>query len=326
MTVFFAGGEMEAFIASSANVVETTAVGSFDPTYARASCRTGTSTSTEYLESPTYTSATTSWTHWESWQNVAITSGFTYISWFNTAGTQVFRLQATASNVLQPQYWNGASFTNIGTTFTATPGTRTTFDMKIICGASGSFEFFAGSVLVSSGSASMTSVTDIARFRAHSINGSATVNHMVSQVVAADVSTVGWKYFLKPPTGNGANTAWTGDFTAVDELVLSDADFVESTVANDVETFTGAALTIGSGVVKAVTVSGRSLRTATGPQNLQFAIRRGGTNYFTSNVAGLGLGFSPFVSIWATDPSTGVTWTNANAAAAATEFGVKSIT
>ncbi len=330
MTVAFAAAEAEAFTASSANVIESTTVGQFDASYARCGIRLGLSGVGENILTPVFTSLTTAWVHWEwRYNTTSGMSGLTMQTLYNSSGTAVFRLQFTATSVLQMQYWNGSAWTNIGSTTTLTASVLYTFDLNVVCGASGAAQFFIGGVSTLSGSASMTSVTNIAQlqFTRVTTSGTGAEQSWVSQIIVDDVSTVGCKYFSKPPTGNsGTNTAFTGAFGDVDETVLSQADFIESTSANDVETFTGAAITLGSGTVRAVTVTGQAKVAATGPQNMQFALRRSSTNYFGSNVTGLAAGYKPFCGVFTTDPSTTNPWVAADAAAAATEFGVKSIT
>lgn len=338
MTIYFAGGETEAFVvSSSAQVAEsTTTAASWDSAYARCSIRlsNGSAPSTsDYAETPTLSaSLTTCWVHWEWYYNSTTgNSGSTMLTLYNSSATAVFRLQFTSAGVLQPQYWNGSAWTNLGSTFSISLAVKYTFDLKLVCGGSGSAEFYSGGILQVGvgGSASMTSVTNVqkVRWNNNTTNGSNANQSQISQCIVADVSTVGWKFHLKPPTGDSStNTAFTGTFADVDETVLSTADFIQSSAANDVETFTGAALTLGSGTVKAVVVSGLAKNSATGPQNLQFALRRGSTNYFSSSVSGISNGYLPFQNIWETDPSTSSTWTTANAGSASTEFGVKSIT
>ena len=325
MTVLFAGGECEAFVVSNAaNVSEVTTGGTYDSTYSR--CSIELRGGSEWMESAVFAAQTTIWAHIEHYSgNTTGQSGLTVATLYNSSGTAVFRLQYTSTGVVQPQYWNGSAWTNIGTTISVSVSTRYIYDLKVVCGASGSFELYVGGTLQSSGSASMTSVNDIAKVRCHSGTTSASNRHCFSQIIVATTSTVGWKYYLKPPTGNGANTAFTNDYTAVDETTLSDADYITSGVANDVETFTGAALSLGSFIVKAVVVSMRAKNDGVAPVNVQAALRRGSTNYFSSNLS-INSGFGPALGIFETDPSTGVAWTASDAGSSATEFGAKSIT
>jgi hypothetical protein len=330
MTVFFAGGELEAFTSWDATSIEVTNIGAtipMDSTYARCAIRTGNSNISAYIETPDYTSATTSWTHFEFNPHILAGGISTHTSWYNDVGTEVFRIlrSPTGGQFWQCQYWSGSVWTNIGSTLNLTSFVTINVDVKIACGASGSFELYRDGVLMLSGSATMTAVTNIARVRFWCSQTTNLYGGYISQVICTDVPTVGWKLYTKPPTGNGANTAFTNDYTAVDELALNNADYIESTVANDIETFTGAALTLTSGVVKGVVVSAKALTVAGAPANLQLAVRRGATDYFSASNA-LTVGFAPYINIWETDPSTAADWVRADAAAAATEFGVKSIT
>ena len=45
-------------------------------------------------------------------------------------------------------------------------------------------------------------------------------------MIVATVPTIGWHVYTNPPTGNGANTAFTGAFGDVDEVVLNDVELI----------------------------------------------------------------------------------------------------
>lgn len=326
MTVVFAGTETEAFIAANGAPVETTASGGtrYDSAAVRCSMQLGGSLKDE-LDTPPLGSLATAWTHFEIYSSdMAGYLNRTYCEWFNNAATSVFRLRITTVNKVQMQYWNGSAWTAIGAEVNLGSGTRKAIDVKIVCGGSGSAALYIDSALVASGSASMTSVTDIDRFKMKDDQAGSSILYW-SQVIIATTSTVGWKFYSKPPTGNGANTAFTGAFGDVDEAVRSDSDFISSTAANDVETYTGAAITLASGSVKAVVVTMRVKNDGSAPNNVQGALRRGSTNYFSSNLS-INSGFGPAVAIWEQDPSTSAAWTGADASSASTEFGAKSIT
>jgi hypothetical protein len=322
MTVVFAGGEMEAFAVVAGSPGESTFAAGFDATYAR--CSILLSGGSGSIKTPPLGSLSTAWTHFDYYTDFVGNAGKTYCEWRNSVGTVVFRIVFASVANFKMQYWDGAAFQDLGSPFSFTASVRRSMDVKIVCGGSGSAEVYVNQALVASGSASMTAVTNIDEFRPlDNIGGSTS---LFSQVIVATVPTVGWKYYLKPPTGNSAtNTAWTGTFADVDETSLADADFISSSAAGDVETYTRAAIALGTGTVKAVVVSARAKNAAAGPQNLQAALRLGSTNYFSSNMPGIGIGFTPFVAVFENDPSTLVAWAAAAASSAATEFGVKSI-
>ena len=322
MSIAFAGSELEAFsITGGAPTEDTAQTLGWDSTYNRCSIRLQNG---DQFQTPALGALTTAWTHFEIYNPFGNNSQ-TLVQWYNNAGTAVFQI-VSSGGAWQMQYWNGSSFTNIGSPVTMNTSSRDRMDIKIVCGASGSAEFYLGNSLKTSGSASMTSVTDIDRVRFRDTVGGLT--WYVSQIIVATTSTVGWKMYTKPPTGNSAtNTAFTGAFGDVDETVTSDVDFITSTAANDVETYTGAAISIPSTVrVKAVVVTMRAKNDASAPTNVQGALRIGSTNYFSSNLSAINSGFGPLCAVWETDPSTAAAWGATNAGAATTEFGAKSIT
>lgn len=323
MGFLHAGNELDAFTRSDTTVVEGTTAGTYDSTYARGSIETGASNG--YFDTPTFASQTTLWLHFEHYIIANSSNNLsTPVTCVNSSGTDVFRVTTTGSvNVYQAQYWNGSAWVNIGSTYSLALSTRYVFDIKIVCGGSGSFEFYVGGALYTSGSASMTSVDNIAQIRFRSCRTNTTSYY--SQIIVANESTIGHKYMTKPPTGNGANTAWSSDYTAVDEATLNEADFITGSADGDIETFTRAALSLGSFAVKAVVVTALAKNNGAAPNNIQAALRIGGTNYFSSNLT-LTSGFTPVAAIWATDPSTSATWGTTNAGAATTEFGVKAVT
>jgi hypothetical protein len=330
MGYLFAGNELDAFVRSSVNVAEQSSGGTFDATYVRGSIKVGANTPADYIETPQpLGSQTTIWLHFE-WYHPTSFSALAIASLYNASGTVVFKLTPDTSGNVQCAYWNGSTYTNIGATFAVPANTRVAVDLKLVCGGSGSVTAYLDSVLKMTASASMGSVDNVDKVRINCANntGFSGRDPLISQVIISITSTILHKFYCKPPTGNSAtNTAFTGDFNAVDELILDDTDYIESTAANDVETYTHAAITFPTtGSVKAVVVSARALVAATGPQNLQACLRVGGTNYFSGNLSGLGAGFAPVQAIFANDPSTSAAWGTTNAGSATTESGLKSIT
>lgn len=335
MAILFAGGELEAFTQfGSASTDITMNNGRFDVAYARSAMAVGNGNAADNIATPIYAPLTTHWLHFEFWSDLAfISSGRTLVELRNNSAAPVFRLLflSATTSMIQPQYWNGTSWVDIGASCPYVSSLRIIVDLEVVCGASGSMRMFVNNSLVSSGSANMAAVNNIAQTRLFTIgagntNGFPLFQSTFSQVIVADENTIGHVFHLKPPTAAGANAAFTGTFADVDEVGINDLDFIQSNNANEVETFTGPPLTISpDAVVKAVVVSARAKIGLGGPQNMQFALRRGGADYFGPNVTGIATGYAPFVGIFAQDPSTSASWTPANAAAAATEFGIKSI-
>lgn len=111
---------------------------------------------------------------------------------------------------------------------------------------------------------------------------------------------------------NGANTAWTGDEAAVDETGIGDTDFISSATAGEIETFTMGDLqsTINDPACRAFVASLRASLGTTGPQNIQAALRIGGVNYFSGDIAGYSQSvFKGSQAIFETSPATAAKWT-----------------
>lgn len=254
-------------------------------------------------------------------------SGRTFLE-YSASGTPVFRLQFTANDTLQPQYWDGSAWTNIGTTVSipSTGSPKWKYDLKIVCGAS--FEFYITNnmsvepTLQSSGSASMTLVTGIDGIKAYSTNGSAGGCMPHSEWIWGDEATTGIRYAWAPPTGDGTYTAGSGAFGDVDEAITDDADLSTLTNNGDAETYTHSAMSIpATALIKAVQVEARVRNAATGAQNVKMRIRVGGTDYDAgANFAGIGTSFGPYVYQWATNPAGG-SWTVTTAGQTSNEFG-----
>lgn len=318
MTVLCAGNEICHVIRSSTSVVESTITGTFDSADVRSSI------AVPYLnwaELPEFAAIDDLWVHWHSSAGNSYDSGYAPMLELYAGATPVFRIQVAAENQLRLQYWDGDSWENVGAAF-AVSTARVTFDLHL--NATGAELYLGGEETVAV-TIAMPLVVNITKARWCASDSTTAQPAKVSQMIVADESTIDWKFTCNPPTGDGANSAWTGTYADVDELATSDADLISGAANGDTETFTRAARTI-SGTVKAVVLASRGRNAATGAQNMQHCYRQGGSDYFTSNLAGIGTGYAPLVSIMHTNPATGSAWTAADAGSASNEFGVKATT
>lgn len=322
----YAAAELDAINAVGTGIAEVTTSGRYDSSYGiRCYISMGT-LATNYLTAGTGLGSFTTFNlRFGLWTGTAgnITSGIDMVRLFNSSGTEVFRIRTTGTNTWQMQYWNGSSFTNIGATFSTAPTFLYLYDLKIVCGGSGSVELYSNGTgpAIATGSASMTSVTNIDEFRLCNPN---TVSPFgFSEIIWGDESTIGQRYCPSPPTGNGFYTAGSGAFGDVDEAVTNDSDLSTLAANGDAETYTHSAMTLPSGTVKAVQVTARVKNGGSGPQNVKARLRKSSTDYDQgANYAGIGAAYTAYRARWATDPATGAAWTQANAAATAQEFGL----
>lgn len=328
MTILFAGNQFTDFLMPNTNAVETTTAGWFDSAWVP-NAMSISNYSNPPLLSPVFAAQTNAWVHFEVRPGTVDTSAggnTTTALWFrgyDSSGVERFRLHTGAGAAVIASYYNGTSWTVIGTSGTGlyVQNVRYQFDINIDI-PNNKIDFYIGRTLAYSFSGTLGS--NLAQIGLNSFDNGNQAGF--SQVIVADESTLWFKYKLDLPNANSStNTAFTGDYTAVDEAILSDLDYITSGTANQVETFKAPARTFTGYSVLAVILNYRALRDTTGPQNIRGVLTIGGTNYETSDRA-LGLGFTNFKEYYSTNPATGIAWTPAAAGDVNLEFGVKSIT
>ncbi|MFC3318586.1 hypothetical protein ACFOHY_17475 [Rhizobium rosettiformans] len=145
-----------------------------------------------------------------------------------------------------------------------------------------------------------------------------------SGIVVADEPTDYMTVHQTLPTGNGAETAWTGDYTAVDETGVNDTDFIQATAADQVETFTFSQL--GSEwaayEIKAVTVGMRAVGGVATP-TVEGVARIDGVNYAQAAQLPTPATFGAVQAVFETNPADDSAWTRDVINAA--QFGVKAV-
>lgn len=226
-------------------------------------------------------------------------------------------------------YYNsgtGASpvWTQIGTiAYGITNYVRVEIDLRLTLGSPHTVELYVNRSLLTSGTFTQAALTAIRGMRLSTIGGAT----YFSQILMTEgVPTIGAKIKSCRATAAGANTGWTGAYTDVNEPVNSDTTVNTATTAGLRQTYPITALSIPTGyTINTVMHVFRAKNDGTAPVNIKSAVRRAAVNYDNaSNVSGLGLGFSPILTRYDTDPSTAAAWTQANFNAA--EFGYLSVT
>ncbi len=327
MTIVFMGGEMGAFFPSDAGSYENILAG-FNPAFAR--CKILVDKAVNYVQSTRLGNLTDSWTHVDfQVRNAGSTSNeHTRFLWYDTDGVPVVRLvHIYNAGTIRLDYFNGSTWITAGSDITVdVEGQLQTLDIHIVCNtASGSIKMYmSGTLRIDSGTVDLSWIDEIDFVRAYggTIFGLG-YNTYISQVIVADEPTIGMRLLTRYMNGAGATGDWTGGYTDVDEIIYNDADFISSAVADQVELFTQTGPEISGYVVRAVGVSARARRGASGPANIQLALRSAGSNYFSPSKP-LDIGYGAFLHIWDEDPATSADWLNT--AIDALQPGVKSIT
>ena len=242
--------------------------------------------------------------------------------------SELVRLYSNTSENLQFEYWNGSAWTLIVTVTTAA-STRFRIDIHAnIADSGGVLEVFKDGISQGSltGDTKFTADTGVSQFRlgAVSPNTGTTTPTGFSAVIAADEDTRSMVVSQTALDSNGTHTAWTGDYTAVDEAGIDDLDYISSTAAGDTETYGFGNLdaTFNTGYdVLAVSVNARAKKTGAGAGFIKPCVYSG-TTLGEGTSSALDIVYEPHSHIFAVDPDTATAWTISGVNAA--QVGVKS--
>lgn len=334
MSIIFGGGEMSAFTPSDSTVIERTSTSglysqAYNSSFARACIEM--SNDTTYAEGTPSASSTDIWYHFDLMCDNAVgTTSTTRFRAYDSSGNERLRLAYNDDgHIVTINYWNGSAFVAAGTFSLNLTFIRQTIDINVVCNsASGLIAcYVAGTERLGSPVINTSSITNLKKFRfvGATISSVSHYETMFSQVIVTDgVPTVGWRGVVRYANGAGATNDWTGAYTEIDEAIYSDADFINSSVADQVELFTNTGPSVTGYTIRAVCVSSRARRGASGPSKMRHALRSAGTTYFSSGDISLTVGYAPTQTIWEQDPATTSDWLTG--ALTTLQFGVKSIT
>jgi hypothetical protein len=328
MAVYAVGGEADTYTlpASNAFAHESTS-GRYEANASRNAMLVTAATSEISL--PFNTSVSTAWVHVYLYHEAAPASNVDYILIQNAAGTETeYKIIHNTDSTWTIQRFKSAAFSSLGTTAAAVlVNAAANIDIEIVRHlTTGIFRIYKDGVQIFSftGDTDTDSTMGRIRFVGTTTN---TREANVSQVIVADENTIGWKLATLSPDGNGANTSWTNDYTAIDESVYNAGDFIETNTLNQLETSTVTNINAAYSTynVKAVVVAARASNDSGSAINdIQGVVRVGATNYTSANLAlpKDGLEYS-VQTVFTNNPATATAWTQAEVNAL--EAGVKSV-
>ena len=199
------------------------------------------------------------------------------------------------------------------------------WDLQLInYGASGTINvYYGGSLLFTyTGDLSITGVTGFDSV--FICDASNTWNHpMYSEIMVSDLDTRPYSLATSYPNGVGTHTDWTGAYTDIDEVTASTSDIVSAATAGLVSTYAMSDLPAGNDKVVAVAVKAQASCGATGPQNMDVAIRTNSTDVFGADTPLTDV-VSTVAHIWNSNPYTNQKWQRAEVNAI--EAGARSVT
>lgn len=321
MTLFLMASEAGSITPLSSLSYEYTTVVEYDSTYSRSAWRSTNSNSLS--RTYTFTGQSTGYIHFRLVATTTVLVAYP-VQLCDSSGKAWVRLEVNASNTaVYLQYLVGTTWTSVGP-YTVDTSSAQTYDIFWNANASGKVQLFVNSTLaLDSGTVDLSGMSNITNIWFAGGAASGSTPSYVSEIIGSTEATIGWRLATLVPTGNGNYTTWTNDYTAVDEVTYSDADFIYDGTNTDKETYTFSDPTLGSFLVKGVGVATRAKCDSTGPQNLQHLVRISAVDYNGSSHA-LNVGYDSYVTIWATSPATSTTWTSAEVNAL--EAGVEAIT
>ena len=330
MAIYAVGGEADCYepVSGQTFVFDTTG-GRFDANACRGGQKILQGTSEIELFFPGG-NQTEIWVHMNLYIE-ALANADGYLVFQQADGDDVYRLNLNADGSIEFDFWSGAAWVNLATSAAAAVAATTLFDLDFHIlddGTTGTIDIYVDgvSVLTFGPGDTRGDNTGVGRILFSGTTGG-TNEFVVSQVIVASESTIGWKLATNHATGNGANTAWDGDYTDIDEADLDTGNFIQTDVVDEVETFTNENINAAYSTysVKAVVVAARANNdVASSIGDIQAALRLSGVNYFSTDLSLPQDSADHSVqAIFETNPDTTDPWTQSEVNGA--EFGVKSV-
>jgi hypothetical protein len=175
-------------------------------------------------------------------------------------------------------------------------------------------------------SVNLSTLTGIAKVRAWGINRGINGPVDYTQFVLATETTIGMRVGTIYMSGQGVtHTFDTGGYANIDELVYSDADFVQSGTAGQIELFTGTPVPSFTGYsIRALALTARAKSDGSAPAHFRFQLRSGGVTYDNGSDLALDFGYGNYCAVWETNPATSAAFQPSEISAL--QYGVKSVT
>lgn len=265
---------------------------------------------------------------WVSFYTYEFTSGTNFpLLDVLSAGVPLFQLDRDSTTTIAMEYWNGSAWVEIAADSSFVSAVRYRIDVHIkIDNTVGIIDWYVDGILRDSfsGDTLYTAATTVDKVVLRATTTAGLPSGNFSAIIIADEDTRDMIYSQTPVDGAGAETDWSGAYTAIDETGVNDADFIQSTTAGQRATFSfgnlHADFATGYDVV-GVGVSARGSRGASGPANLKPLVRSGTTNGEGDPTA-MDLTWKPARHFFALNPATTAAFTVSEVDSA--QIGVRS--
>lgn len=324
----FFGSEVGAFTPSDAGAYDT-ASGGFDSNFCRACIKADGNSS--YNRSAAIQNLTDAWCAFRM-QVGGAAYNYTRSVWIweNSAGADRIEIQWNRlTYVLALRYYNGSAWITAGSTIVVDMvAQRQRIDVHaVVNSATGSVDLYVdGTPRISSGSIDLSGITAINRVRFHGMSAGPGVPVSVSEVIVDDESTIGRRVGTIYMSGNGASTAWVGDYNEIADTVNSDTNIINGVTNGDIELYTGtsvAPLPLTGYRIKALAITARARKQGVGPAQMRFKLRSAGTNYNGTTLA-MDFGYLAYFHSWELNPASTAAFLSSEIAAL--QYGVEALT
>ena len=244
-----------------------------------------------------------------------------------SATNPLFRIRG-ASAVYSLQFWNGSSYTTIGTVNGINTEGKARWDVHVkISDTEGVFEVYKDGTLVGPAAPVDTKliagVSGANMIRLHNPSGWVSGVLYFSGVIVSTTDTRGLQLIQTTPVSAGEMTEWTGSYADVDDTDINDADFITSSTVGSISTFDFGTIPTeyNSMEIEAVVLAFRGQSGGGAVASLEGVARIAGTNHTKQLEKALPSIYGPAQAIFHNNPTTTGPWTTAQVRAA--EFGVR---
>jgi len=321
MAILFAGGEDSDFSLGS-TPVDTTA-GRFRSGYAR--CGLGgvnSSTTAWQANSASFTASplTSLWFSARIW-NTGFTSTGNYfaligVSLSSVSGKGIWIAAGNNSSKVQLQKVDGTVTvlaTEAGVSLST--GSVRKLDVNIQnYGASSTITVYVDQnpIITYTGNSAVTGVSGFDQIGLQSPTGGGSQNYTFSEVIVSDQDTRALSLVTLAPNGAGTTQQWTGAYTDISEVTLSDATLASTNTVTQDQQATLSDLPAGSFAIKEIVVSARATTPAGSTATKVGLGLRSGASISPGTLQTANASFATYQQLMGpNDPATGSPWTAA---------------
>lgn len=313
MSILWCGGEDTDFSAGAFQPTGATAGGEFRPAFSRC-CIPPTTGTTNALSNPFHGGAITScWFSFQIYTATPSTSRKLFGLAKSGTNAQLLIIASAASSTrVALAKWDGTTLTQLAaeTGNSLTINTLMKFDVQLVnYGATAVVNVFLNAVLLLtfSGDVTVLSNTSLDQVVIPGANGS--FISAFSEVIVADEDTRGFPGLMTLAlTGAGTTDNWSGLFSTINQVALSDTTPNFSNTAAQDQQFNVTDLTSGTFVIKAVKITARAAKAAGTATQIKLGYNSGGTVAFNGSNLAITTAYATYEQLDATNPITGVAW------------------